>query len=419
MNAGRTAARLALLATAIAVIAWLALAISVLFGAFDRLGGDASAARGEPATTSDAPGTASPAPSRPASAAEVDATAAASEDASGGRASSADASDSREGGTDDDPDASSETTGDEAASNQADDGPTDSAIVNWPDVPDAATLEPVTTTAHFTVTVADAADGVLMAAAQAWASELEPLLSEMTRRVGHELPNPPVAVVFARAYEARCPARGLASPGDDVPLLMVMLDEDTSDVQIRAVLAHEIVHHLTYQDDFVGDSVLTEGVANWGAGAYALAWQDWPSWQAAARSYLADGTYVSVADDTGQVPRDGEDCLARRDRVYNVRAAFVGWLVTTYGRDTVLAMPAREVPDPDDPDGEPLRVPDYEAATGLGLVALERRWLAELTGDAETPSPPTSPAMDGAGDVVPDALSPTEPAGSTSDGSRP
>lgn len=391
MSPRRGLAALALVATAVAVAAWLVLSVVVIRSAYDHVVG--AAPREVPSTPS-----ARSVPSTPTarSVPSVPSVPSAPPTASAAPSPSAAPPD----------DAPDEAPADE------------DAIVDWPDVPEVAALEPVTTTARFTVTVADDADALLVEKARAWAPALEGLLDEASERVGLALARPPVAVIFARAYEARCPARGLASPGAEAPLLMVFVDEDTTDVQIRAVLAHEIVHHLTYQPDFVGDAVLTEGVANWGAGPHALAWQGFPSWPAAARAYLADGTYVSVADETGQIPREGEACLARRDRVYNVRAAFVAWLVATYGRETVLAMPAREVADPEDPDGEPLRVPDYEAATGLDLVALERRWLAELTaGDApaahDVGDAPTAGAGAGAepGDADPD---PGEGAGEAS-----
>jgi len=440
MRPGRTAARIAMVATAIAVAAWLVLASSAIQGAVERLGSGPQPSRapvaeargaGEGAGEASQDGTdddgaanddardgaadgdgeaggdgqtGSARPGQPAGAAGRAGDGAAGEDAAERSADEASGDDgaggrgatgARGGGEQD-----GSRDGGGALPNGADGGPgraddvaggdaqeDAAAIVDWPEVPEVAALEPLTTTAHFTVTVADAGDALLVATAETWAPDLEPLLAEAAERVGQALPRPPVAVVFARSYAARCPARGLASPGDDVPFLMVMVDEDTPDVQIRAVLAHELVHHLTYHGDFVGDAVLTEGVANWGAGEHALAWQGWSSWPEAARAYLEDGSYVSVADDTGQIPRDGEDCLARRDRVYNVRAAFVEWLVANYGRQTVLAMPSREVPDPASTEGGTLAVTDYAAATGHSLVALERRWLAELTGDASGPLP--------------------------------
>jgi len=259
--------------------------------------------------------------------------------------------------------------------------------VDWPEIPEVAARSPLTATDHFELYAEPPDDTAMRAAATRWAPEFEALLEEVGTRMGRELPTVPVNAVFARAYSARCPARGLAAPGES-PILMVFADERTSEVQVRAVIAHEIAHHLTYGGEFVGDGLLTEGIANWAAGRHALAWQGFEDWREAPLTYLAEGTYVSIADPYGLNPRDGEDCIDRRDRVYNVRTAFVDWLVERVGLETLLAMPVREVPDPAAHGREPedggasedqvLYLPDYEAATGADLRRLERLWLAEI-----------------------------------------
>lgn len=272
--------------------------------------------------------------------------------------------------------------------------------VDWPELVNLDGRAPIVRTAHFAVYAADATDPLLDGLARRWARELERLLVAGAARAGRELPHVPVQVVFARAYAARCPARGLAWADPDEPRIQVFVDATTPDVQVRAVLAHEIAHHLTLSDEFVGDGVLTEGLANWVADEPMLAWQGFDTWDDAVRTYRADGSYVAITDPLGQQPVAGEDCLDRRDRVYNARASFVGWMVREFGLDTVLAMPYREVPvatpaatppaatPPAVPDGEgdaasdaspaTERVPDYRAATGADLPELERRWLAEI-----------------------------------------
>jgi hypothetical protein len=262
------------------------------------------------------------------------------------------------------------------------DGPTPTLqpAVDWPTLPDLAGRTPITTTAHFAVYAANPDDAFLGRLAAFWAPRLEPILAYVSARLGRELPKTPVRLVFAPAYGAPCPARGLAAPGEEAPMLMVYVDERTSAVQIRAVLAHEMVHHLTSDPRFVGDGILTEGIAHWGAGQMLLAWQRLAGWDDAVRDYLADGRYVSITDDTALNPRPGEDCIARRDRVYNIRAAFVDWLIRSYGLDTVLAMPFHEHRSTDPETGEVRvdRSPDYEAATGRSLADLERLWLEEV-----------------------------------------
>lgn len=291
--------------------------------------------------------------------------------------------DEREGGSDVDAD----PDGDEQADGSDSDGaaaaggvpPDIVPAVDWPELPELDGRDPVTTTARFRVYAIPTGDVLMREIANEWASVLDTTLDEVSDTMDRELTAEIGSVVFTRSYQARCPARGLAAPGED-PLVMIFVDERTPDVQIQAVLAHEIAHLLTFDDGFIGDGVLTEGVANWAAGRHALAWQGVSSWDAAARASIRAGTYVSIADDYGLNPRAGEDCIARRDRVYNARTAFVAWLIDEIGLETVLKMPVREETRRRGPDAEEevLRLPDYSAAAGASLTQLERRWLAEL-----------------------------------------
>ncbi|MFN8422350.1 MAG: hypothetical protein U0470_02820 [Anaerolineae bacterium] len=204
-------------------------------------------------------------------------------------------------------------------------------------------------------------------------------------RLGRDMPVRPIGIVFSRGYEAACPARGLAAPTDDerkTPLIMVFIGPDTSDLQIRAVLAHEMAHHIAMDDAFVGDGVLTEGIANWAAGAYALAWQGFGSWDDAARRYLAEGDYVSVADPSGlraaarrAVPGAPRPRVQRPHRVR--RLADRPLRPGHRARDAQDDRPRRR-PAGRRGDAEERTVPDYAAATGDSLTQLERRWLADL-----------------------------------------
>ncbi len=288
--------------------------------------------------------------------------------------------------------------------------------VNWPDFEayeDLALRQPAVQTTHFDLHAADAFDPLLIDAANRWATEIESIHDYVTSRAG-PLASEPVAVLFDHAYDARCPARGLASPGGEAAFLVVFIDEETTDTQVRAVLAHEIAHHVFGGPEFVGDGVLTEGLANWAAGDYALAWQGLDSWTDGVREALREGRFVSVADDGGLTPRQGENCVARRDRVYNIRAGFVTWLVETKGLDLVRAMPVKTETRFDAISAERIEMtlPDYEAATGRSLTQLEGLWLQELLGanpqrnapDAPTGDDPSSsnePRRDGATNRAP------------------
>jgi hypothetical protein len=264
--------------------------------------------------------------------------------------------------------------------------------VDWPELPDIETLEPVAVTERFHV-YAVGASPFLEETAVSWAGEADDIAAFVQWRLGMADPPPIVHLVFAPAYGGNCPARGLATrtgggregvdgeAGEDRRLIQVFVDANTSVDQIRAVIGHEVTHAYTFTDDFVGDGVLTEGIANWAPGGLVRRWQDVESWPDEVRRRLADGTYISVADPAGLTPDPGEDCLARRDRVYNVRAAFTEWLIERVGRRTVLAMPGREIREAQEGSDEPVRrlLPDYVRATGFELEELETIWLAEVT----------------------------------------
>jgi hypothetical protein len=228
------------------------------------------------------------------------------------------------------------------------------------------------------VVYADPAADPQLAAARLWGARLEGILAADEARSGLSLTRT-VSVVFAPAYPARCPARGLAAPTHDPPLTVVYLDQSTSHLQLHAVLAHELGHQLTSDPEFVGDGILTEGVATWIASQPMLAWLGLSSWDQAVAKALVDGDYESLTDPNALSPLPGEDCLIRRDRVYEIRTSFVGWLVDHYGLPLVLAMPYREATS-EDQNGQPVTVrqPDYLAATGHDLHTLEWMWLQDV-----------------------------------------
>ena len=323
----------------------------------------------------------------------------------------------------------------ERTATQAEAGPTPVPPVDYPDLPDVSERAPLSSTDRFDVHAAEPDDALLLDLAARWAPELDELYAAGAARVGGVPGDTRIDVVFTRRYAARCPARGLAAPLAAEPYIAVYVDERTSDEQIRAVLAHEMGHHLTITDGYVGDGVLTEGLANWVAEEHMLRWLGIAGWDDAVRDYIATGEYVSVVDETALSPSADEDCIELRDRVYTIRTAFVAWLIERYGLETVLHMPAREaqadggdhggsggqqeraageqeraggeaaVPGggsatagggsataggvhavPGDGDeaadaeghGERELVPDYEAATSKSLVELEETWLSEL-----------------------------------------
>jgi hypothetical protein len=250
--------------------------------------------------------------------------------------------------------------------------------VDWRPLPTLSARQPLATTQHFRVHVDPEGDTRLEAIALRWARRLEAILAADESRFDRHLTQT-IDVVFSAAYEARCPARGLASPGHDPPLIVVYVPEDVTDRFMHGVLAHEMGHHLTASDDFVADGVLSEGLANWIAGPPMLAWMGLDAWDDAVRAAVASGAYQSLTQPDVLSPGPGENCIQRRDLVYALRASFVAWMIGEYGLDAVKAMPYSESRTTD-ADGQEVttRQPDYAAATGLTLRQLERLWLEDV-----------------------------------------
>ena len=207
---------------------------------------------------------------------------------------------------------------------------------------------------------------------------LEGILAAGEARFGRLLAED-VDIVFQRAYEARCPARGLAAPANDPPLTVVYADARSDELYLGGVLAHEIGHHVSMGGDFVADGIISEGLANWIAEEAVLAWRGLDGWDEAVRRAMIEGTYASLTDPDALSPLPGEDCIERRDRVYALRTSFVAWLIEGWGLDTVRAMPYRDTAVRDDRgEVQMLRQPDYVAATGHDLAELERLWLVDV-----------------------------------------
>ncbi|MFQ5596154.1 MAG: hypothetical protein ACE5HA_18585, partial [Anaerolineae bacterium] len=139
-----------------------------------------------------------------------------------------------------------------------------------------------------------------------------------------------------------CPARGLYyGPTSGTPLLIIFADESTSRVQVLAVAAHELAHHMTetkFGDG--GDVLLSEGLANWASRDTWSAWQGWPSFDAAVREYRRLNIYLPLDQtlnfDPGVAGELGlGDCFALRDLRYNEWSSFVDYLINRYGFEII------------------------------------------------------------------------------------
>ncbi|MFQ5343913.1 MAG: hypothetical protein ACE5F6_20405, partial [Anaerolineae bacterium] len=208
-----------------------------------------------------------------------------------------------------------------------------------------------------------------------------------------------------------CPARGLYyGPADRKPLLIIFADESTSRVQVLAVAAHEMAHHLTetkFGDG--GDVLLSEGLANWASRDTWSAWQGWPSFDAAVREYRRLNIYLPLDEtlnfDPGVAGELGlSNCFALRDLRYNEWSSFVDYLINRYGFEIIAELwaatlenqppsdrnrrpgaaptaPARRRPIPGRPvPSRPERAltVNYAGVLGKDLQELEQDWLQSL-----------------------------------------
>jgi len=141
-----------------------------------------------------------------------------------------------------------------------------------------------------------------------------------------------------------CPQRGAAV----LDRLIIYADSTTSLTQLLGVAAHEVGHALTFERVGVvhvhAGLIVIEGLATWAAGDYVTDWYGIPSLEAAVRSYIEDGSYISltqpiganysVASDAGAPPATTAACHARRDLLYTQWGAFVGFLLGDQGPDS-------------------------------------------------------------------------------------
>lgn len=184
----------------------------------------------------------------------------------------------------------------------------------------------------------------------------------------------------------QCPARGLyygQSPGSEA-LMIIFADETISRMQLMAVAAHEIAHHLTFRRfGSGGDILLSEGLANWASADAWAQWQGWPSFDDAVRSYRRNAMYLpleetlsfdaSVADELGL-----QDCFGLRDLRYNEWTSFVDFLIGRYGFETIDEL-WRASPEDRQFSAERMApTVDYRAVLDKTLEELEREWLETL-----------------------------------------
>jgi hypothetical protein len=219
-----------------------------------------------------------------------------------------------------------------------------------------------------------------------WTAQAEQIYAYVSQRLNGAQVKHKVSLAFQPPNEEACPIRGLASAGKE-PMIIIFAGQNSTRAYLLAVLAHEIGHAISFEGfpDGTPDNIaLSEGIATWGSGKYWAAWKNVPSQDDLIRSYLDEGSYEAIHENTdlrGVYPwqrNTGQDCLARRDRLYSEWGSFTGYLIETYGwlkahqlfrRPAPLKQPGLTIEFP----------PDYQGIYGKALNQLEWEWLKKLT----------------------------------------
>jgi hypothetical protein len=179
-----------------------------------------------------------------------------------------------------------------------------------------------------------------------------------------------------------CPARGLYySQSGTEPLSIIFADATVGRIQVLAVAAHEMAHHLTFRKFGTGgDIILSEGLANWASADAWSRWQGWPSFSAAVRSYRLNNVYLplekTLAFDPGMAKElDLQDCFGLRDLRYNEWTSFVDFLVSHYGFETLGELWQTGPEDGQFSTDRRAPIADYHDVLGKSLAELEQDWL--------------------------------------------
>lgn len=164
-----------------------------------------------------------------------------------------------------------------------------------------------------------------------------------------------------------CPARALALPAAEPPLVRIFVEQDTSREQVLAAMAHELAHLLARQRLGEGGGLLlNEGLATWAGAPGWLAWHGWHSLEDAVRGFRREGHYVPLerGERALRTPAPSvQTCLETRDVVYTEWAGFVDWLLARQGWPGLTRL---------------WRGESFREAQGAPLEELEALWLEEL-----------------------------------------
>ena len=215
---------------------------------------------------------------------------------------------------------------------------------------------------------------------QRHAGRMQDELERVSERLGAEIPQivkvdfgPPRTV----GQNGECPARGYSML--DTNIISVLASPETGDSQIYGAAAHEF-GHVVSTNMFGGsppDVILSEGMATWLGSEAWLEWHGLGSMDDAVRNFAEEEIYIPLSEaHVPDAPGMSEaECWRRRDVRYTQWVGFVGFLIDTYGMDSVEKLWSVEESPGSDP-GEIFE--HYEVVLGRTLEDLESQWLQSI-----------------------------------------
>jgi len=179
-----------------------------------------------------------------------------------------------------------------------------------------------------------------------------------------------VAVRFEPPQSGPCALRGITLSNERT--IRLFYPPDADETRVRGILAHELFHQL--QHDYYGerdhrkaDTILLEGMAVWGTGAYFPGQSGRPLYHERAKQAQAEGRLLPLTTSLEA------DCrTTTRNDIYNQWASFVEYLSLTYGREKLDAAYRSST-------GRPAGSARWQQVYGAPLTALERDWAAWLS----------------------------------------
>lgn len=205
------------------------------------------------------------------------------------------------------------------------------------------------------------ADGLYSGEQQALSAELQRALGYVAARFGS---GPSGRISALLVSDSGCGLHGIAYT--DIRQVQVFTCPSIARGRAVAILAHEFVHQLA-QDRYGAahlraDTILSEGVASWGAGEYWLGGQ--ADFRAYVRAQRQAGSFYPLATDYRNLG------VGAMNTLYYQWASFVEYLIGAYGREQFDRLYAS--------GGGGFGTADYQGVYGKPLAELEREWVAWL-----------------------------------------